>query len=111
MAQDDQTELLREIRDLLRIVAEPAIAERDRKLRSELRRLIGKSIPKANSVLLMDGSRTQTEILRETGVNQGDLSALVKKLSAGKFLSGDGKKPRLTIPIPADFFETDATDE
>lgn len=111
MAQDDQTELLREIRDLLRIIAEPAIAERDRKLRSELRRLVGKSVSKANSALLMDGSRTQAEILRETGVNQGDLSTLVKKLSAGKLLSGDGKKPRLAIPIPADFFETETTDE
>jgi hypothetical protein len=111
LAQDDQTELLREIRDLLRNIAEPAIAERDRKQRSELRRLVGKSVSKANSVLLMDGGRTQAEILRETGVNQGDLSTLVKKLSADKLLSGDGKKPRLAIPIPADFFETETTDE
>ena len=39
---DIDTELLNaiyEIRDLIRLMAEPAIAERDKKLRAELRRL------------------------------------------------------------------------
>jgi hypothetical protein len=111
---DEQSELLRavcEIRDLVRLMAEPAIAERDQKLRSELRRIVGRSVPYARSVLLMDGSRTQTAIHSETGINQGNLSTLVKALANGKLLSSDGKKPKLAISIPPNFFEIGATDE
>jgi hypothetical protein len=102
---------VREIRDLLRLMAESAIAERDRKLRNELRRIVGKSAPKAKAALLMDGSRTQRAIRRETGINQGNLSTLVKQLNDGKLLSGDGKEPELAIPVPANFFENGETDE
>jgi hypothetical protein len=111
---DTPAELLKavhEIRELIRLMAEPAIAERDRNLRNELRRVVGNSIPRAKSVHLMDGSRSQSEILRETGINQGNLSTLVKQLGASKLLSGDGKQPKLAISIPANFFETAATDE
>lgn len=102
---------VREIRDLVRLLAEPAIAERDRKLRSELRRIVRKSVPKGKAVLLMDGSRTQSAIQRETGINQGDLSSFVKQLNAAKLLSGGGKEPKLAISVPANFFENGATDE
>ncbi len=107
---DERTELLsavREIRDLVRLLAEPAIAERDRKMRAELRRIVGTSVNKANSVLLMDGTRTQVEIQRETHVNQGHLSTLVKKLKENKLLADDGKNPRLAISIPSNFFESE----
>jgi len=106
---DYDAELLgavREIRDLIRLMAEPAIAERDHKARSELRRIVGNSAAKAKAVLLMDGSRTQRAILLETGINQGHLSTFVKQLKAGNLLSGDGKEPKLALSIGAKFFES-----
>jgi hypothetical protein len=102
---------VREIRDLLRLVAEPAIAERDRKLRIELRQIVGRSMPKAKAVLIMDGSRSQRAIHREAGINEGHLSTLVKQLVGAKLLSGDGKEPRLAISIPANFFENGGANE
>jgi hypothetical protein len=105
---DINTELLDaiyEIRDLIRLMAEPAIAERDKKLRAELRRLVGNSSPKAKAVLLMDGTRTQAIIQKDTGYNQGHLSTLVKQLNASKLLIGDSKQPKLAISVPENFFE------
>lgn len=102
---------VREIRDLLRLMAEPAIAERDRKLRSELRRIVGNGVSKAKAVMLMDGSRSQSAIQRETGINQGNLSTLVKQLNGVKLLSGDGKSPKLAISVPASFFESEGKNE
>jgi hypothetical protein len=112
--EDPSVEILstvREIRDLIRLMAEPAIAARDKKFRDELRRLVGSSKPKAKAVLLMDGSRTQADIHRETGINKGDLSTLVKRLGQGKLLSGEGKEPKLAILVPVTFFEGGANDE
>jgi hypothetical protein len=100
-----------EIRDLIRLMAEPAVAERDRKHRGELRQIVGNSAGKRKAALLMDGSRTQADIRREIGINQGDLSTLVKRLGKGKLLSGEGKEPKLAIPVPSNFFETGADDE
>jgi hypothetical protein len=108
------TEILsavREIRDLIRLLAEPAIAARDEKLRGALRQIVGNSLPKAKAVLLMDGNRTQSTIDSETAINQGHLSTLVKQLNNGKLLLGDGKKPKLAISIPASFFESVAKGE
>lgn len=102
---------VREIRDLIRLMAEPAVAERDQNLRAELRRIVGKSAPKAKAVLLMDGSHTQRVIHRETGINEGNLSTLVKQLNSSKLLSGDGKQPKLAITIPSNFFESGGNDE
>jgi len=114
MDEDPLGEILsavREIRDLVRLLAEPAIAERDRKSRGELRRIVGKSVAKKKAVLLMDGSRTQRAIHGETGINKGDLSTLVKQLDGANLLSGDRKEPRLSIPIAPNFFESESTDE
>ena len=105
---DNSTEMLvvlREMRELLRAMAEPAIAERDRKLRDELRRIVGKGEAKAKSVLLMDGSRTQLAIRNETGMNQGNLSTLVKELKARGLVAGDGKQPKLAFSVPPNFFD------
>ena len=114
MDKDSSSELLtavHEIRDLLRLLAEPAIAERDHKLRSELCRIVGKSPAKARAVLLMDGNRTQADIRRETGFHQGNLSTFVKQLGSGNLLSDDGKKPKLAISVPANLFESGVKDE
>jgi hypothetical protein len=50
-------------------MAEPAIAEHDKKARIELRRLVGSSAKKAKAVFLMDGSRIQSVIQKETSIN------------------------------------------
>lgn len=98
--------VLAEMRDLLRLIAEPAIAQRDKKLRKELRSICGSATgKKARAVLLMDGSRNQTGISNECGINQGDLSVLVKKLKGAELLKGDPRQPELAISIPPDFFE------
>ena len=68
------------MRELLELLAEPAIAQRDAKLREELREIVGSSLKKQRAVLLMDGSRTQKQIVAETCVNQGHLSSMVGRL-------------------------------
>ena len=108
---DELLSAVREIRDLVRLMAEPAVAERDRKLRAELRRIVGSSARQSNAVLHMNGNRTQRDIHNETGINEGQLSTLVKQLKASKLLSGDGKNPKLAISIPPNFFEAGAQDE
>jgi hypothetical protein len=94
-----------EMRDLLRLLAEPAIAERDKKRREELLRIVGSSKPKAKAVLLMDGSRQQLAIHNEIGINKGDLSTLVKQLNQASLLAGDPKLPKVALTLPSDFFE------
>lgn len=94
-----------EILELVRLMAEPAVAERDAKLRAELKSIVGSSVPKSRAVLLMNGTRTQREIHRETGMNQGNLSTLVKQLKNGKLLSDD-PNPTLVIKTPPNFFDT-----
>lgn len=101
---------VREIRDLLRVVAEPAIAERDKKLRAELRKIVGGSAASAKAVSLMDGTRTQAVIHQQAKVNQGNLSTLVKRLSSSGLLSGGTKKPKLAISVPSNFFDDISND-
>jgi len=108
---DQSTELLqtvRKIHDLLELLAENKIAQRDAKQRAELREIVGSSSSKQKSIFLMDGTRTQSEIVRETSVNQGHLSTMVGKLHKANLLVSDTKKPRLGITIPSNFFETHA---
>lgn len=104
-----EVELLSEIRDLLHIIAEPQIAERDRRLRDSLRVAVGRSVNGQKAVLLMDGSRKQADIVKEGGIAKGQLSTLVKTLTEAKLISNNDGKPRLLIPIPANFFEKEAT--
>lgn len=59
-----EIELLTEIRDLLQVMAEPALAKRDARLRSDLCSVVGGG-KKAKAVLLMDGSRTQAATLEQ----------------------------------------------
>jgi hypothetical protein len=104
---DELLETVRKIHGLLELLAEDKIAERDAKQRAELREIVGASPAKQQSILLMDGSRTQAEIQRATSVNQGNLSTMVGKLYKAKLLT-DPKKPNLAISIPANFFERHA---
>jgi DNA-binding MarR family transcriptional regulator len=103
---NEQTELLREMRDLLLVIAEPALAKRDERLRASLTQIIGRSKPRAKAALLMDGSRTQTVIKNESGIDAGDLSRCVKTLREASLIGKDDKQnPKLVIAIPPNFFE------
>lgn len=103
---NEQTELLREMRDLLLVMAEPALAKRDERLRTGLKELVGRSKPAAKSVLLMDGSRSQAQIKNESGIDQGHLSRLVKGLREAGLIGKDAKEnPKLVIAIPPNFFD------
>src|SRR5688500_1705127 len=102
-----EIQMLTEIRDLLLVIAEPALAQRDEKRRDALRRVVGKSRLKAVAVLLMDGSRTQSAIAKEAPMDQGDVSRLIKALRAEALISSDERHPNLVIKIPANFFENE----
>jgi hypothetical protein len=104
MADSEILAALCEIRDMVRLIAEPQIAARDKKLRDELVRIVG-SGAKRKAVLAMDGNRTQMEIHKKTGIHLGTLSTLVKQLGKSQLLSGDPKKPKLALSIPANFFD------
>lgn len=108
---DEQTELLREMRDLLRVIAEPALAKRDEKLRATLIEVVGRSKGKAKAVLLMDGSRNQSAIQKESGVDKGNLSRVVKVLRAQELIKADEKHPELVISIPPNFFDNAGTQD
>jgi len=104
LADNEQVELLREVRDLLRVIAEPALAKRDERLRISLTTVVGKSKQKAKAVLLMDGSRNQLAIREATGMDPGNLSRLAKELRSKELIGADDK-PKLVISIPPNFFE------
>jgi CRP-like cAMP-binding protein len=108
MMDDNSAKLLdaiTEIRDLLRLIAEPQIAARDTKLRDELRRIVGRSMPKQKSIFLMDGTRTQADIAKQSGIGSGHMSELVKELRRVELVSCEVKTPALTISIPTNFFD------
>lgn len=106
-----EIELLTEIRDLLQVMAEPALSKRDAKLRSSLRTVIGRSGKKVKAVMLMDGTRSQSVIVKDSGMDQGNLSRLVKALAAAKLISADEKHPKLLVRVPPTFFDGDDVDE
>lgn len=102
---NEQTELLREMCDLLRIIAEPGLAKRDEKRRTALSAIVGKSSAKAKAVLLMDGSKNQAAIRKDAAIDQGALSRLTKTLREEGLIAADEKHPKLVLPIPANFFD------
>jgi hypothetical protein len=104
MAED--TEILLEIRDLLRLIAEPALAKRDARLRTSLQQVIGKSKQKAEAVALMDGTRSQAAIRKDCGIDDGNLSRLVKALRKAELIGPDDKHPNLVFPAPSNLRDT-----
>jgi hypothetical protein len=111
MSEEHARQLLdevRQMRKLLELLAEPAIAQRDGKLRAELQKIVGSSVKKQQAVFLMDGSRTQAQIVTETTVHQGDLSTMVGKLEDAGLLADGKKKPNLAISIPPNLFDANA---
>ncbi|WP_311029413.1 MarR family transcriptional regulator [Mesorhizobium koreense] len=102
--------VLAEMRDLLKLIAEPHLAQRDKKPREVLRSIVGSAAgKKAKAVPLMNGTRNQAGIVAECGIHKGDLSVLVKRLKDAGLLTGDPKQPQLAIALPEGFF-SDAGD-
>jgi len=102
----ENTELLKEIRDLLRLIAEPALAKRDERLRASLQQVIGKSKQKADAVVLMDGSRSQAEVRKACGMDDGNLSRLVKALRSAELVGPDDKHLKLVFPVPSNLLDS-----
>ncbi len=102
----EDTEILREIRDLLRLVAEPALAKRDERLRASLQKVVGKSKQKAGAVILMDGTRSQADIRKASGMDDGNLSRLVKALRTAELIGADDKHLKLVFPVPSNLIDT-----
>lgn len=100
----NEHELLVEIRDLLRLIAEPQLAERDRKWRDELRRIAGKSEKNVKAVMLMNGSRSQSSIAKEVPIDMGQLSKLVKALREAKLLTSN-ENVQVVIPVTEGIFK------
>lgn len=100
-----ETELLAEIRDLLTVIAEPALERQDANRRTLLRNIVGTSEKKARAVLLMDGTRLQAAISKESTLDNGSVSRLVKALAEVQLLVGDEKFPTLALKIPPRFFD------
>ena len=100
---DEQTELLREMVELLRLIAEPEISKRDKKRRLSLVEIIGKSQQKIKAVQLMDGVKTQAIIVKEIGMDAGNFSRFIKTLRVAKLISEDDKSPKLLMSLPPDF--------
>ena len=88
-------QLLRDIREYLHVLAEPMLLERQRRLVLATQSLVGKSEKKKAAVLLMDGSRTRSQISKASGLDQGDLSRLVKALMETKAITEELGNPRL----------------
>jgi hypothetical protein len=99
-----EIELLTEIRDLLQVVAEPALAKRDEKFREAVRTVVGKGQKKRDAIMLMDGSRTESVIAKEASIDPGQLNRLVKALKAALLVGQDGKHPKLHVKLPSNFF-------
>ncbi len=104
-------ELLTEIRDLLLLLAEPALARRDQNFREGLRKIVGRSTKNGKAVLLMNGSMSQSAIGKQAQIDQGQLSRLVKTLAKESLISSDEKHPKLVVAIPSHFFEDSGKSE
>lgn len=99
------TELLTEIRDLLQVMAEPLLEKRHKKFRDGIRDAVGKKQTARVAVLLMDGTRTQAAISKESGMDAGALNRLVKDLQAKSLSTMEGKHPKLGGKLPGNFWE------
>ena len=101
-----ETELLTEIRDLLQVLAEPMLAKRDEKWRDTIRAAAGKGKKSGAAIMLMDGSRTQSAIAKQVGIDPAQLNRLIKALEgAGALAMTAAKHPKLTVKLPPNFFE------
>jgi hypothetical protein len=101
----DDTEILQEICDLLRLIAEPALVKRDERLRASLQELVGKSKQKAEVVVLMDGTRSQADIRKAAGIDPGNFSRLITALREAELIGPDEKRPKLVLSVPLNLID------
>ena len=101
MGQTEETnEILREIRSLLELLVE---AQRPQLQAAVVARL-GDEVARVQSLVnsrkhwdafsLMDGIRTQTEIRSQCGMDSGNLSRLVKKLTGEGLVTNETGRPK-----------------
>jgi hypothetical protein len=98
-------ELLTEIRDLLQVMAEPLLEKRHKKFRDGIRQVVGKKQTGRAAVLLMDGTRTQAAISKESDMDAGQLNRLIKELQQKSLCTMEGKYAKLAGKLPGDFWE------
>ena len=98
-------ELLTEIRDLLQVMAEPLLEKRQKKFRDGIRRVVGKKKSARGAVLLMDGTRSQAAIAKESGMDAGHLNRLVKVLEKEALCAMEGKHPKIACRLAGDFWD------
>jgi len=106
-ALEEQTEILREMRDLLRVLAEPALAARDKTRRAALIEIVGTSKKRVAVIVAMDGKKSQADLAKTAGINSSNVSRLVGELREHQLIKGDDRYPELTISIPDDFFDVE----
>jgi len=104
MSESAELKVLCEIRDLLLLMAEPQIAQRDKAMREQLRKIAGRSEKNIKAISLMDGSRNQAAIVKEVPIDFGQLSKLVKNLAAAKLLK-PGSSLEIVIPVTESVFK------
>lgn len=105
---ETELDILRDMRDLLMLMAEPQLAVRDQTRRNQLKKIAGKGEKNMKAVLLMDGTRHQAAIAKEVPIDVGQLSTLVKALREAKLLKEDAN-PTLVIPVSESVFKEDKT--
>lgn len=98
---ESELDVLRDIRELLTLIAEPHLEQRDQKRRSELRAIAGGGEKNIKAIVLMDGSRTKAEIAREAPIDASQLTKLVKALEKAKLLEnrGPNHNPEVVVPV------------
>lgn len=106
MGNDDseQVLLLREIRDLLRPVADAyqdqfdeRQAVRRRALEATVKEAVDATTKRRKAWTLADGTRTQREIHQQSGMDEGGLSKFFKKLRELGALEGDPPKRTMEV--------------
>ena len=105
MVYDSKSEaLLAEIRDLLMVIAEPQLAERDRKIREELKK-IGGGEKKQAAILAMADGNDRKNVMTISGIDGSNLTKLVTELTSVAALEPHDTVLKLRCRIPQDFFK------
>lgn len=108
-SSDETVTLLREIRDLLKIVAGAHRREYDRAVvealgtKAENLRELVNSDRQWEALKLMDGERTQADIAREVGIDPANFSRFTKRAEQSGFVVDENGKRRVALsPIEID---------
>jgi phosphoenolpyruvate-protein kinase (PTS system EI component) len=98
MTNDSEViELLRDIKSLLEVLAEPKLQEREKSARDILRRIAGRSEPKRAALLLMNGQLTRQEIIKSTQIDPAEMTRLTKAVLAEGLLTEKAGKPAVLV--------------